>query len=122
MKLNGRDIAVDDDHPEVMDITVQGVAQKQPLDHMRKTVDPIEDGAQIIDQCQQDVIQIRSVLEKDETGTQYQTDPDIEDHQTQNRIDQKQEVPAEGNMIKNTQNKENTQCQTEIDQTGYIIA
>ncbi len=116
MILQRRNVPIQNDNSEIMDINIDGITQKEPLQHWRKGIDLVEDRTDIVQQNKEHVIEIRYISEKDKQSAQNQTHTDIEYHETYDSKDQHQKMPAKLNVIKQTEKEENAQSQTEIDQ------
>ena len=116
MILQRRNVPIQNDNSEIMDINIDGIKQKEPLQHWRKGIDLVEDRTDIVQQNKEHVIEIRYIPEKDKESAQDQTHADIEDHKTHHGEYQHQKMPAELNVIKQTEKEEYAQSQTEIDQ------
>ena len=78
MVLNGGQIPLDHNKPEILDITIHGVQEEQLLNHRRIAVHPIENGRQVVQKRQKNIIQILRIPEENIHGGQDHTDTDIE--------------------------------------------
>ena len=116
MKSQRRDRPVYHDLPEITDIQIDWIRQKQELCRFAVGVYRIEDRGQPHQKLGQDSPQILHVPEKYKQCGQDQSHPQVEYDHADHRIDQQEKFPCERNPIKGRKRKEDQQRQPEVDE------
>ena len=116
-----RDCSVYHDLPEITDIQIDWIRQKQELRRLAVGIYRIEDRGQPHQQLGQDPPQVLHVPEEHEQCRQDQAHPQVEYDHAGHWIDQQQEFPGERNPIEGRKRKEDQERQPEVDKRGHIL-
>lgn len=121
MELHGGNRAMEHDLAHILDRAVHRIAQEQPLHRRRVAVHRIENGGHIHQQHGEHVVQIRDVPEKHEQRRQDQPHADVEDHQAEDRIENRDEFPGERHAVDRRKQEEHQQRQAEVDDRRHVL-
>ncbi len=121
MESQRRDRSINHDLPEIADIQIDRIRQKQELRRLAVGIYRIEDRGQPHQQLGQDPPQVLHVPEEHEQCRQNQPHSQIEHDHADYRIDQQQEFPGERNPIKGRKRKKDQQGQPEVDERRHIL-
>lgn len=115
MELRGGDHAIQHHQAHILDRAVHRVEQKHPLNRRRIAVHRVEDRRHIHQQHRKHVVQVRNIPEKHEQRRQNQPHADVEDHQAEDRIEDRDEFPGERHAVDRREQEEHQQRQAEVD-------
>lgn len=121
MEGQGRNGGVDHDQAEILDDAVHRIEQEKTLNRRGIAVYRIEDGGQVRQQREEDVIQILCVAEENVHGGQYQAHANVQQRKAENGIQEHDDLPCEGNSVDGGEEEEHQQCQAEIDDTADVF-
>ena len=116
MKLQRRNGCFNHYLAEVPNIQVDWIEQKQILSKLREAPDVIKDRRHIHQEHGKDAVQILNIPEKQIQRRQNQSHAQIEYNQANDRVQQKDKLPRNGNPIDHHKNKIDDQRETEVDQ------
>lgn len=121
MVCQTRNVSVNHNDTEILDIAEYWIAQEQALNHRRVTVDLIKYCGHIHEQQGKDIIQIPGVPKENKQCRQDQAHANVKYDQTDDRVNQRKEMATEPDPVNGGKNKEYNQRQTKIDQRRYIF-
>ncbi len=116
MELRRRDRRLDNDLSEIADKYIDRVEVERILGRLAVPVYRIENRGQIGQKPEKDRPEILDIPEEHEQRREDHSDPDIEEHQANNRIQQENELPCEGDMVDHAEHKKHAQRQSKVDQ------
>ena len=106
MKRQRRQMAVQHDDAEILNIAINGVEQEDPLNGRGIAIHRIEDRGHIHQQQRKNIIQIAGVPEENKHGGEDHAHADIEHNQASDWVEQQKEGPTEWNPIDRHKEKE----------------
>ena len=121
MESRRRDRPINHDLPEIADIQIDRVRQKQELGRFAVDINRVEDGGKPHQKLGQDSPQILHVPEEYKQCGQDQSHPQIKHDHAHHRIDQQKKLPGERNPIKGRKRKKDQQGQPEVDERRHIL-
>ena len=121
MYIPARDLIVDDDGAEIADIVIQRINLEQYLQIRRERVDRIEHRRDVHQHHRNDAVNILHILKEDIKRRKNESNADIEHDQTDDRIDQKQELPGKSHAVDRREYEEHNHRQPEIDQRRHVL-
>lgn len=121
MELHGRNRAVQHDRAHVLDRAVHRIAEEQPLDRRGIAIHRVEDGGHVHQQHGEHVIQILNVPEEHEQRREDEAHADVEEHETQDRIEDRDKFPGEGHPVDRRKQEEHQQRQAEVDHRRDVL-
>ena len=121
MKRERRDCRLDDNFPEVADEEIHGVEQECVLRGFGIGVYVIEDCRHIHKKLRENAPKVLYVPEKDEQRRKNQPHADVEAGEQNNRVDQHNPAPCEGNSIKNAEEHKDAERETEVDEALHVF-
>ena len=116
MELRGGNGPLQHDFPEVADIDIDRIQQEQLPPELWKAVDAVKNCGHIHEQQGKNAVQVLDVPEKYVQRRQDQPDPQVEEHQTDHRVDQQNKFPGDGDSVNDHKEGVNQQRNAEIDE------
>ena len=116
MKLQGGNRGIKDDAAEILDENKDRIGQEKPLDLGGKGIHGIENRRHVHQQHGKYTPEILDIPEENKHSRENQTDPNIEHKKKDNRIQEHDELPGEGDMVNDTKNEEDTQSQAKVNE------
>ena len=115
------DGGLDDDLPEVPDEEVDRVQKEEVPHHGGIVVDGVEDGGHIHQQLGEHAPEVLDIPEEDEQGGEDEAHPDVEQHKAPHREEEADELPGEGDVVQNAEDKKHAQGKAEVDEGLNIL-
>lgn len=109
------------DQTHILDRAVHRVNQEQPLDRRRVAVHRVEDRRHVHQQHREHVVQVRNIPEEHEQRRQNQAHADVEDHQAEDRIEDRDEFRRERHAVNGRKQEEHQQRQAEVDDCRNVL-
>ena len=121
VKPDGGDGSLDDNLPEVTDKEIHRIQEKQVPHHGGVIIDGVEDSGHVHQQLGENTPEILDIPEENEQGGEDQPHPDVEQNQHADGVEQADQLPGEGDVVQDTEYKEHTQGQAEVDEGLHVL-
>ena len=121
VQLHIRNDAVDGHRTHILNRTVHRIEQEDALNFRWIAIQRVENRRSVMQQRQEYVIQVLGIPEKYLHCRKNQPHADAQHHQTGNRVQERNEMPAKPDAVQRSKQKEDQQRQPQIDECRYVF-